>query len=238
MPGSPRQWLRRRIRPPKPQSIKAKPNSVNTDDGEDSGQRHSEAPSLPADLGKWEEQDFLQARDKGDPRLAAAVEQLAKHPRGTAAEAEMLATIVKQKPPAGSEAFAAPARGALVRAVTTALAANNTDTAGKSLGNLFVTEFSASERQATADIVLTALLRQESPEREQVVLKILAANLPTVASVQDEQPADSLLQKIIAVVARTHLRGCERRWQMRFWSKPHRPRQANSIYPCYASRIR
>ncbi len=112
----------------------------------------------------------------------------------------MLAALVKRQPQDGSEALAAPARGALVRAVTAALAANNTAAAGKSLCDLFATEFSGAERLSTADIVLTALLRRDSPENEQAVLKILTASLPTAGKAQDEQQSDSLRQKMVAIV--------------------------------------
>ena len=78
--------------------------------------RRSEVPSLPAVLSQWKEADFLLARDKADPRLAQAVEQLAKHPRSTAAEAEMLASLLKPQTPARSDDPAQPARNTLTRA--------------------------------------------------------------------------------------------------------------------------
>jgi hypothetical protein len=184
--------------PAKP-PVNVKLAAGKTENGKD-GAKTDAAPLLPVKLDEWKEQDFLLARDKGDARLISAVDERAKHPRGTSEEAEMLAALVKRQPPAGSEALAAPVRGALVRAVTAALAANNTEAAGKSLCDLFATEFSAAQRQATADIVLTALLRRDSPESERTVLKILTANLQTAASAQDEQPSDSLRQKIIAIV--------------------------------------
>jgi hypothetical protein len=212
------------VKPPPPASLKKNPPSVSANNGADDDAspvkspaivksvanksangdddaKTDAAPSAPVKLDEWKEQDFLLARDKGDPRLISAVDERAKHPRCTSEEAEMLAALVKRKPPAGSEALVAPARGALVRAVTAALAANNTEAACKSLGDLFVAEFSPAERLGTADIVLTALMRQDSPENEQTVLEILlTANLQNAASVQDEQPSDSLRQKMVAVV--------------------------------------
>jgi hypothetical protein len=180
-----------------PANVKPAANKMQNGD---EGAKTDTAPSAPVKLDEWKEQDFLLARDKGDARLISAVGERAKHPRGTSEEAEMLAALVKRQPPAGSEALAEPARGALVRAVTAALAANNTGAAGKSLGDLFCMEFSIAERQATADIVVTALMRQESPENEQTALKILTANLQSSGSSQEEQPSDSLRQKMVAIV--------------------------------------
>ena len=214
-----------------------KPIANKRENGND-GAKMEAASTAPVKLEEWKEQDFLNARDQGDARLISAVDERRNTRAGQAKKRKCWRRFVKRQPQDGSEALAAPARGALVRAVTAALAANNTAAAGKSLCDLFATEFSGVERLSTADIVLTALLRRDSPENEQAVLKILTANLPTAGKAQDEQQSDSLRQKMVAIVRTNGSRGCERCWQMRFWSKPFPPCRANSIYPCYASRIR
>jgi hypothetical protein len=157
--------------------------------------------SLPALLGQWSDDDFLRARAQRDPRLSAAVEQRAKGAQRTAAEAEMLASLLKPQPAAksavknnlvpGQPGAPAPPSAELIRAVTTALGANDTELAREVLAQLLGGENSPCdalpprERQAAVEGALGALLREGSLESEQLVLSHFSAPLP-VAAVQPE----------------------------------------------------
>ena len=143
----------------------------------------------PLDLSQWNESDFLRARAMGDARLTAALDHRVKAARGTTAEAEMLAALLRPqwslKPAtavvgvAGSNnAAATPA--ALIPAVTAALGANNTEPARETLTQLLSGEFPLAPRQAGVDGALAALLEQGSPESEQIVLHHLIAPPTTV----------------------------------------------------------
>jgi hypothetical protein len=190
---------------PPAQPIQAKPNPVvSTSDDDDSGQRHAQSPSLPAVLSQWKDADFLLARAKNDPRLTQAVEQLAKHPRSTPEEAEMLLSLLRPQTQDTSDHPAQPARIALVRAATAALAASNTDAAKKALCELFAKGLSAAERKAAAEIALAALVRDESPASQQTALKLLtesaSASLPAPESAQEEQRTGAGAQKMTAII--------------------------------------
>jgi hypothetical protein len=189
--------------PAQPIQPKADP-VVNTGDDDDIAGRHSQLPSLPAVLSEWKDADFVLARDKNDPRLFQALAQLAKHSRSTPEEAEMLLSLLRSQPPSKSDSPPQPARTALVRAVTAALAANNTDAAKKALCELFSGGLPAAERQAASEIAVASLVRDESPESQQTALKLLTesapASLPASDSAQEEQPTIASVQKMAAIV--------------------------------------
>jgi hypothetical protein len=137
-------------------------------------------PAVPAVLSWWEDADFLRAHEADDPRLAAAVEQRARNPQRTMAEAEMLESLLtpagpaRRGWPAGEGEPGAPAK-VMVHAVAVALGANETAAARQTLARLLAGEFPALPPEAVAEDATVALLRQGSPASDQIVLHHLVA---------------------------------------------------------------
>ncbi len=140
------------------------------------------APAAPAVLSQWNDGDFLRAREAGDPRLVAALEQRAKNPQRTPAEAEMLESLLRPAVPArrpgkrGDAAADPPAAPKLVfHAVAAALGANQTAAARQTLAGLLAGDFPEAPAEAVAEDAAVALLRQGSAQSEQIVLDHLVA---------------------------------------------------------------
>ncbi len=146
-------------------------------------------PPRPEDFSQWRDRDYLAARSEGDPRLVQAVEARAKAPQGNMAEAELLRSLLASPPPQTNGDDEAVARsgaawtaisGPLVRAVVAALAANNTDAARQTLGQIAAGEFPSADSRSSADLhsavdtALAALVRRQTAECDQLVVQILA----------------------------------------------------------------
>jgi flagellar biosynthesis GTPase FlhF len=168
-------------------------------------------PSRPSDLREWSDQDFLNARAEDDPRLAAAVEQRARNPQRSTAEAEMLASLLRSR--AASDAPLGEAGGKrdapasagrssdLVRAVTAALAANKTAGAWQTLAQLARGEIPLADRQTAVEGALGALLRQATPESEQLALQVLLA-LPEPNQQDQGKPLRDVLPRGVTAALR------------------------------------
>ena len=148
------------------------------------------APAAPAVLSQWNDADFLRAREAGDPRLVAALEQRAKNPQRTPAEAEMLESLLRPAVPArrpgkrGDAAADPPAAPkGVFHAVAAALGANQTAAARQTLAGLLAGDFPEAPAEAVAEDAAVALLRQDSAQSEQIVLDHLVA--PPSADRQD-----------------------------------------------------
>ena len=83
-------------------------------------------------------------------------------------------------PPGKAEGQQAPPPP-VVRAVAIALGANNTEAARQTLARLLAGEFAGVDRSAVAEDAVAALLRQDSTQSEQIVLRHLVAPPSTEA---------------------------------------------------------
>ncbi len=197
-----------------PPAVKTASNAVDAAAGENRPAKGPQPASIqpaPKDVGAWENRDFLRARDLGDSRLAVAVGQRARNPERTTSEAEMLALLLSPPPPAPRAGAAkgeplddppAPAQD-LVHAVTAALTVNDTASARQTLAGLLIGKFPGLPPQAFAEDAAAALLRQGSPEGEQIVFRQLVT-APAVDPQQEKQPPDAARREAIAAAVRRY----------------------------------
>ncbi|MBN2579878.1 MAG: hypothetical protein JXB10_12895 [Pirellulales bacterium] len=180
--------------PPKPRKVIAPPPLPGV-------KKKSDAPPpLPADLDRWTEQDFAQARARDDRRLVAAVQRRAENPRGTAEEAAMLAALLQPSAAGKAGAAARLSQATLVCAVTAALGANRTTAARQTLVQLVRGEIPVTGRQAAEADALRALLRQDSPESDRAVVRLLTDLPPQNPFELQRQPPDVLRKNLVDVV--------------------------------------
>lgn len=168
-------------------------------------------PPLPpsADLNTWTEHDFHVARITSDPRILDAVAERIRNPKHTVEEAEQLTVCLKPlKLDKSAPVFASLKPGShpstvkasdLIRLVTAALSANGTDTAREILGNILSGELVVEDSQAGIDGALAALLQQNSPKCEQIVLNLLLAP-PRIISSEDSKTVDPLQKSLFAAL--------------------------------------
>ena len=143
----------------------------------------------------------------------------ARAPWHTESEAEMLESLLWPPPtgPKGTPGLATAAGGqaapsrALLHAVTVALGANNTAAARQTLARLLAGEFAGVDGSCVAEDAVAALLRQGSPESEQVVLRYLVAPPAVTPSSQGQCPARSGKTPVWPS-AGTPRRRCAHRW--------------------------
>lgn len=177
----------------------------------------SRLPELPAELGQWNEEHFLQALATGNPQLIKALEHKAKAPQRTAEEAKLLTSLLAPPPQANKPSvhpisnqprrhvtYASIDRGTLVRAVAAALAANGTAEARETLAQLLGSHAEADQRDAAAEGAVAVLMRNGSAEGEQLVFQAITApvelaNMST-ASGGARTAFDSARQRMIALV--------------------------------------
>ena len=173
-------------------------------EAEEEERRKPKHPPLPPMLAEWKEEHFFQALASGDQRLYKALEEKAKNPQRSEAEAQMLISLLR--PPEQQAATGGSGnqpsryipvgdRKTLVRAVAAALAANGTAQAREALGRLLGGQSDAAEQEGAAEGAFGLLLRDESPESQQLVFQAITAPIHMVAasgtSTWDARPTDS-----------------------------------------------
>ncbi len=141
--------------------------------------------ALPRDYQAWSWKDYQFARWTGNARLIGAIEHLERSSEDKLACAELLAGLLDPASDDGDELPERPSRpltAAMLKAITSALAANDAPPAWKALEQLGSGGYPTIDASAGRAAVVKALLDRPSAEADDLLLKLLTSTVPASQS--------------------------------------------------------
>ena len=175
--------------PPPPSSSTSK---TDTEAQTKAGRTRSNA--RPKDVTDWKRDDYYSAKHDGDRQLISAVTFLGQRFAGNESAAELLAKLIESPT---DDPFLGPTSGTasknakswnsqLAEAIVSALAANRTARARRTLEEIVSGDLRTLEAQAAAEAALRAIAMQPDSEGNDILMRVITAKQVVAANVNAE----------------------------------------------------
>jgi hypothetical protein len=134
------------------------------------------APARPANLAKWNKEDFLRARSEGDAILPAAITELANRSVGSRVAAAFLVSMIEPDARPASTASRSPGAEPkrLVDSIVAALASNGTDGARDALRAIVRGKLDTLDDRAATESAIRAITMRRDRSDEDLLISALA----------------------------------------------------------------